>query len=186
MTNKRSATPESHLSRNQSNSDSRLQTGIFIGWTVLVLIVILVAAAMSRIILGDLSAQENSVDNSLEFSDSWIRATPPGATTAAAYIVIANSGADDDRLLSIRADNGYTVEIHTTREQAGLMRMSELDSLAIPARSSVALAPGADHLMFIDITDRFEPGDTELLTLLFEKAGPQQVSFVTRDARSLP
>lgn len=186
MTKHSSSTSESQVSRNAARSDSRLQTGILIGWATLVVIVILVAAAMSRIILGDLSAQETSAANTLRFTDSWIRATPPGATTAAAYVVIENAGADDDRLLGIRADNGQTVEIHTSSEQAGVMRMSQLDALTIPAQGSVALAPGGDHIMFIDITDRFEPGDTELLTLLFEKAGPQRVSFVTRDARSMP
>ena len=186
------------------NSDVDLQYGIWLGWAVLVFIVILVAAALSRIITRDIAAdetlltqvtveerQQTSSDaldaqllsDPIHFSDTWIRATPPGAITAAAYLVIENSG-PDDRLLHIHSDHAAKVEIHTTREQSGVMRMSRMESLLIPAQEKVTLSPGGDHIMFFDLHDAFAAGSTETLTLYFEKAGIREISFTVRDPRS--
>jgi copper(I)-binding protein len=174
---------------------SRIEKSIVVGWAVLVFVVIMVAAGLARIIVADISAQESGdavtarsqtspdvAADSLAVSDLWIRATPPGARTAAAYLYISNSG-DNDRLLEVRSERARIVEIHATQEQSGMMRMSQLDSLAVPADSDLQLGPGGYHLMLVEISDTFVPGDSVLMTLMFEKAGAMDVSFTVRDAR---
>jgi hypothetical protein len=174
---------------------SRIERGIVIGWAILVLVAIMVAAGLARFIVADISAQESgdaatartqtlpdaAADN-IVVSDLWIRATPPGARTAAAYLYISNKG-DNDRLLEIRSERARSVEIHATQEQSGMMRMSRLDSLAVPADSDLQLGPGGFHLMLVEISDTFVPGDSVLVTLIFEKAGAMDVHFAVRDAR---
>jgi hypothetical protein len=174
---------------------SRIEKGIVVGWAVLVFVVIMVAAGLARFIVADISAQEpgNAViarmqtspgvaADTIAVSDLWIRATPPGARTAAAYLYISNSG-DSDRLLDVRSERARSVEIHTTQEQSGMMRMSQLDSLAVPANSDLQLGPGGYHLMLVEISDTFVHGDSVLMTLMFEKAGAMDVNFTVRDAR---
>ncbi|MDP3516191.1 MAG: copper chaperone PCu(A)C [Pseudohongiella sp.] len=177
------------------DSANRIEKGIVLGWAVLVVIVILVAAALARFIVGDISAQEFVTeefarnagasgvnDDQFTFTDAWVRATPPGAITAAAYVDIRNLG-NDDVLLAARSDKARHVEIHTTQEQSGMMRMSRLDTLPVPADSVVQLASGGHHLMFIDIPATFVPGESVIVTLVFEKAGARDVLFTVRDAR---
>jgi hypothetical protein len=164
-----------------------LRTGMLLGWALFIFIVIMVAAGLSRAIVAELSADEINTDASsdtLNFTDAWIRATPPGATTAAAYVVIDNSG-EDDRLLEVQYSHAGAVQIHTSSEQSGMMRMSQLDSLAIASGELVTLAPSGHHIMFMDITYPFVPGNTEILTLVFEKAGTREVSFTIIDPRSM-
>jgi copper(I)-binding protein len=163
---------------------SRIEKGIIIGWAILVLVVIMVAAGLARFIVADISAQESgdAAADTIAVSDLWIRATPPGARTAAAYLYISNKG-DNDRLLEVRSERARSVEIHATQEQSGMMRMSRLDSLAVPADSDLQLGPGGYHLMLVEISDTFVPGDSVLVTLIFEKAGAMDVNFTVRDAR---
>lgn len=177
------------------DATNRIEKGIVVGWAVLVFIVILVAAALARFIVGDISAQEFVTeefarnagasginDDQFTFTDAWVRATPPGAMTAAAYVDIRNLG-NDDVLLAARSDKARHVEIHTTREQSGMMRMSRLDTLPVPADSVVQLASGGHHLMFIDIPATFIPGESVIVTLVFENAGVRDVLFTVRDVR---
>jgi len=174
---------------------SRLEKGIVIGGAVVVFVVVMVAAGLARFIVADISTQESGdavsagtqtspdvAADTLAVSDLWIRATPPGARTAAAYLYISNSG-DNDRLLEVRSERARSVEIHATQEQSGMMRMSRLDSLAVPANSDLQLGPGGYHLMLVEISDTFVPGDSVLMTLMFEKAGAMDVNFAVRDAR---
>jgi copper(I)-binding protein len=144
----------------------------------------MVAAGLARFIVADISAQESgdAAADTIAVSDLWIRATPPGARTAAAYLYISNKGGND-RLLEVRSERARSVEIHATQEQSGMMRMSRLDSLAVPADSDLQLGPGGYHLMLVEISDTFVPGDSVLVTLIFEKAGAMDVNFTVRDAR---
>jgi copper(I)-binding protein len=60
----------------------------------------------------------------------------------------------------------------------GVMEMRELtDGLAIPAGATVALNPGGDHIMFVDLKHPVKPGDVIHTTLTFEKAGKVDVPF---------
>ncbi len=105
----------------------------------------------------------------IAISDPWVRA--PGAN-GGAFMVIQNSGAEADRLLSASSDVAQTVEIHEMKMENDVMTMREMEGgLEIPARGSVKLAPGGYHIMLINLKQELKPGDTVTLTLNFEKAG---------------
>jgi copper(I)-binding protein len=121
-------------------------------------------------------------DGQLKFSDAWVRATPPGVVTAAGYVAIDNSGADD-RLVAVRSARAKSVELHTTVDERGMLIMKPLDGLPVPGGAATELAPGGDHMMFVGIDRAFVPGETVVVTLVFELAGARDVTFTVRDAR---
>lgn len=92
---------------------------------------------------------------------------------AGAFLTIANSGTEDDTLVSLSASVAGAVEVHEMKEGTdGVMTMSPLpEPLVIPAGGSVTLEPGALHLMLIGITEDLNEGGSYELTLTFEKAG---------------
>ncbi|HEY8520946.1 MAG TPA: copper chaperone PCu(A)C [Gammaproteobacteria bacterium] len=120
----------------------------------------------------------------LSVSNAWARATPPGATTAAAYLDIENAGAADS-LVGVRSDAARAVEVHGTRHEHGMMRMERLEELPVPSGEVTRLEPGGRHLMFIDIARPFAPGETVTVTLQFANAGEIEVELPVRDARTL-
>ncbi len=111
-------------------------------------------------------------DPALELRDAWVRALPPTQTTTAAYLVVANPGNVTQTIVAASAELAGRVEVHTTREVDGLMRMQQLEQLQVPAGSEVALAPGGTHLMLLEL-ERM-PAEGESLKLCLELASGEQ------------
>lgn len=116
---------------------------------------------------------------------AWARATPPGVTTAAAYLIVTNDGATD-RLLGASSTAARQVVLHTQVEEHGMQHMRQLESLEVPAHGSVELAPGHTHLMLVDIVAPLTPDAAIQVTLRFEKAGDVTVDVPVRDGRLEP
>jgi periplasmic copper chaperone A len=107
----------------------------------------------------------------------WSRATLAGAPVGAGYVVIKNSGAAPDRLVSATADVAGKVEIHEMAMTDGVMKMRPINSLEIPAGKSVELKPGGFHIMFIDLKQPLKQGETIKGSLTFDKAGTVPVEY---------
>jgi protein SCO1/2 len=99
------------------------------------------------------------------------------------YLTIRNEGADDDVLLSARvAENTTRVTLHgTTTDAAGRQQMQRLDSLVIPAASTVSLTAGTRHLMLASNERLRRVGQKVPLELTFRRAG-----VITVPARVVP
>lgn len=106
-------------------------------------------------------------------SDAYARSAMATARTGAAFMVIENTGAEDDLLVSATSDAADRVELHTHVDAGnGVMQMREVEEgLVIPAGAAHALQRGGDHVMFLGLTRPFLQGETVTVTLSFEKAG---------------
>jgi periplasmic copper chaperone A len=100
---------------------------------------------------------------------------PATAGTTVAYVVIRNNGAAD-RLLSARTSAGGRVALRAPAVP-GVLVMHTVGSIAIPAHSTVAMAPDSYH-MLITGAGPIRGGKDITLTLVFAHAGP--VSVVTQ------
>ncbi len=113
----------------------------------------------------------------IKVQDAYARAAMPTAPTGAAFMVLENTGAQDDRLIGVASDAADRVELHTHIEaENGVMQMRKVeDGFVIPAGGSHTLARGGDHVMLMGLTRPLEQGETVMLTLTFEGAGEQVV-----------
>jgi copper(I)-binding protein len=118
----------------------------------------------------------------IEVSDAWVRSSAMMDRAGAAYMVIANEGSQDDQLLRASSDAAAVVELHESREMNGMMEMSPVTAIPVPAGGEAELAPGGLHIMLIDLTRELRPGDEVTLTLTFEKAGEITVRAVVRES----
>jgi copper(I)-binding protein len=118
----------------------------------------------------------------IEVEEPWARATTPGTTLAAGYMLIRNSAEDRDRLLSVSSPRARKVETHVTLKDGNIMRMREVPGYEVPGRGRVELKPGGAHMMFIDIKQPFKAGEKIPVTLRFEKAGEVKVELEVRAA----
>lgn len=132
--------------------------------------------AATALVLGTCSA---TFAQDITIEDPFARASSPVAKSGAAFMVIANAGDEDDRLIAAESDVAARVELHTHMQDAnGVMRMIEVeDGMAVPAGGSHALERGGDHVMFMGLTGPFVQGETVSVTLIFEKAGPISVDI---------
>jgi copper(I)-binding protein len=111
----------------------------------------------------------------LDIDHPWTRVTPPGAKTAAFYFVISNKGDQPDRLIAIEGTVADQLQIHTHMMDGGIARMRQVPAVDIPAKGTVAFAPGGFHVMAIGLKGGLDEMDRVPLTLVFEKAGRVKV-----------
>lgn len=113
-------------------------------------------------------------------SEAWIRALPPTQPVTAAYAAISNSGPEALRLVGARIEGVGRVEIHSTREVDGLMRMEQLQELVIAPGQTLSLEPGGAHFMLFELESMPRPGEQRQLCLLFAGAAETCVSAGVR------
>lgn len=117
----------------------------------------------------------------LHIEDPWVRATPPGAGVTGGFMTVRNTGAKDDRLVSVSSAAATRVEIHEMRHDDGVMRMRRIDvGLPVKAGAKIELAPGGYHLMLFGPKQPFVEGDVVVATARFEKAGNVEIAFRVR------
>ena len=121
----------------------------------------------------------------IQVADAWARQTVAGQSGTAAYVTIANRGSGDDRLTGVSAPPPVTATLHETSITGGISRMRPLgNGVEIEAGKSVALKPGAAHIMISGLTAALRPGDALKLTLRFERSGDKAVDFRIAPAMS--
>jgi periplasmic copper chaperone A len=99
----------------------------------------------------------------------------PGARSGAGYLVLTNNGDEGDRLLAAESPAAERVELHTHHLEDGIARMVEIEDIPLPPGQSVALAQGGDHLMFMGLTEAWDPEAGVSVRLVFERAGALEV-----------
>ena len=105
----------------------------------------------------------------------YARATVAGQPAGGGYLKLENKG-DADRLLSASAGVAGSVELHTMSMDGDVMRMRQVDSIALPAGKTVDLKPGGLHIMFMGLKAPLKAGDSFPMKLKFEKAGEVTVN----------
>lgn len=107
----------------------------------------------------------------IEIHDQYARSS--NTMAGAAFMTIHNHGDTDDHLIGVTSDAAARVELHTHIEDAdGVMRMTHVDAgFDLPAGGQIVMKRGAEHVMFMGLTDAFEQDDIITITLLFENAG---------------
>jgi copper(I)-binding protein len=140
-------------------------------------------AAVLASVLGAPARAEEVKAGDLVITEAWTRATPKGAKIGSGYLTIENKGTAPDRLIGGSADIAGSVQVHEMSMDKGVMKMRPLeDGLAIEPGKTVQLAPGAYHLMMLDLKAPLKQGDKVPVTLEFEKAGKVTVSLDVQGA----
>lgn len=108
----------------------------------------------------------------IQIKDPYARAASPSAKAGAVFMMLSNESGQDDRLIAARTDAAKRVELHTHQETGdGVMKMTEIEAIELPAGATHHLMRGADHVMLMGLTGPLEQGAEIEVTLVFEKAG---------------
>lgn len=105
-------------------------------------------------------------------------ASLPGQSTGVAYLSLENEGTAPDRLLSLTSPAAGSVAIHSMQLDGGIMKMRELDTLALPPAAKVSMKAGSGyHVMLMGLKQPMKTGDKIPLFMTFERAGKLEVSI---------
>ena len=134
-----------------------------------------------------LAALPAAAEDGIVIEDAYARSSGMMAASGAAFMMIENRTGADDRLIGAASEAAERTELHTHEEDdMGVMRMIHVEEgFALPAGETLALARGGRHVMFLGLTEPFEPGESVTLTLEFETAGEVTVE-VPVDLERMP
>lgn len=98
--------------------------------------------------VASLQAQNSDIS----VNNAYVTALIPGQEVSAGYMTISNQGDTDQELVSFNSSAARMVQLHTTSMAAdGMMNMSMLEGVVIPAGGSIQLQPGGNHLMIMGV-----------------------------------
>ncbi|WP_299597074.1 copper chaperone PCu(A)C [uncultured Microbulbifer sp.] len=110
-------------------------------------------------------------------ADGYALEMPPGVPMGAAYVALRNLS-DDARILArveLPSHPEGKVEMHTTRQLDGVSQMRALKKIALPARGSIEMRPGATHLMVHGVA--LKAGDSLPLRLVFADGSVREMQL---------
>jgi copper(I)-binding protein len=96
---------------------------------------------------------------------AWVRMPPPISDTAAAYLIVNNSGDADVKILSVETDVAGKPEFHSIIFLEGAVLMQKMGAAIVPAHGHLKLSPGGNHLMLKDLKRKLNAGDHIILKL---------------------
>ena len=115
----------------------------------------------------------------IEVSGAWARATPPGISVGAVYLLIRNSG-PTDTLIRIDCPLAESVEMHSSTLQGGVMHMRPVTELVLPAHGEIRFAPESLHVMLLGLKSPLVAGQHLRLGLMFKSGTRVSADVVVR------
>lgn len=126
----------------------------------------LVALAATAV-LGVACARDAAVrPTTLDVREAWARAADSGAMTAV-YFTLGNGGTEADTLTGVTSTVAERTELHISTQHGGMMHMSMVTSLPVPADDSVMFRPLGAHVMLTGLNRPLAAGDSLSVTLRF-------------------
>ncbi|MCU6498436.1 copper chaperone PCu(A)C [Rugamonas sp. A1-17] len=101
-------------------------------------------------------------------SEAWVRGTVAAQKATGAFMTLTST--QDSRLVGASSPAAGVVEVHEMKMVGDVMRMRQIDGLALPAGQPVQLSPGGYHLMMMQLKQPLANGEKIPLTLEFEDA----------------
>lgn len=114
-------------------------------------------------------------------TDAYARSTNP--QSGAAFFQIENKAAQDCTLVNATSDVAERTELHTHRDEDGVMKMVQVESIPVPAGQVHLLQRGADHIMFLGLHQPLTDGQDVAFSLDFGDCGAVDVTVTVDNQR---
>jgi copper(I)-binding protein len=85
----------------------------------------------------------------------------------AVYFTLANDAAAADTLMGVSSPDAEITEMHISTQRDGMMHMSPVTALPVPAMDSVSFRPLGAHVMLTGVVRPLTEGDSVTATLSF-------------------
>jgi copper(I)-binding protein len=128
-------------------------------------------AAFLLVFSVSFAARAMAAAEDIHLASAQARPTTPGVA-GVVYIVITNHGVADDTLTAVATPAADTASMHQTSNENGIMKMTPVTALPVPANSTVSFKPGGLHIMLEGLKQPLKLGDSFPITLTFKNAGP--------------
>lgn len=102
----------------------------------------------------------------LYVDQAWVQLNANPKAPSAGYFTI-HGGPEAVTLRAIQTEGALRIEMHENVMKDGMMTMIPLDSVAVPAQTKVAFAPGGKHLMIFGVNPAVVEAGKLTMTMFF-------------------
>ena len=120
----------------------------------------------------------------VEIEGAYARASIPNVPNSAAFFVIKNNSDKDIAITSANSDIAEKNELHTHIKENKMMKMMKIEKLVVPAKSSLELKSGGDHVMLMGLKKELKVGDEINLELSFSDGDKKSIKVPVKDLAS--
>ena len=120
----------------------------------------------------------------IEIEGAYARASIPNVPNSAAFFVIKNNSDKDIAITSANSDVAEKNELHTHIKENKMMKMMKIEKLVVPAKSSLELKSGGDHVMLMGLKKELKAGDEISLELSFSDGDKKSIKVPVKDLAS--
>ena len=120
----------------------------------------------------------------VEIDGAYARASIPNVPNSAAFFVIKNNSDKDIAITSANSDIAEKNELHTHIQENKMMKMMKIEKLVVPAKSSLELKSGGDHVMLMGLKKELKVGDEINLELSFSDGDKKSIKVPVKDLAS--
>lgn len=120
----------------------------------------------------------------VEIDGAYARASIPNVPNSAAFFVIKNNSDKDIAITGANSDIAEKNELHTHIKENKMMKMMKIEKLVVPAKSSLELKSGGDHVMLMGLKKELKAGDEINLELSFSDGDKKNIKVPVKDLAS--
>ena len=120
----------------------------------------------------------------VEIDGAYARASIPNVPNSAAFFVIKNNSDKDIAITSANSDVAEKNELHTHIKENQMLKMMKIEKLVVPAKSSLELKSGGDHVMLMGLKKELKAGDEINLELSFSDGDKKSIKVPVKDLAS--
>ena len=120
----------------------------------------------------------------VEIDGAYARASIPNVPNSAAFFVIKNNSDKDIAITSANSDIAEKNELHTHIRENQMLKMMKIEKLVVPAKSSLELKSGGDHVMLMGLKKELKVGDEINLELSFSDGDKKNIKVPVKDLAS--
>ena len=111
---------------------------------------------------------------------------PPNASNSAIFLDLRNESEQLRKLVGVHSEVAERVELHTTKDEDGMLPKERLQEVPIPALETQSFHPGGIHIMLIGLRGLLEMGRVIDLKLVYADQSKATISVPVDERPLLP
>lgn len=120
----------------------------------------------------------------VEIDGAYAMASIPNVPNSAAFFVIKNNSDKDIAITSANSDIAEKNELHTHIKENKMIKMMKIEKLVVPAKSSLELKSGGEHIMLMGLKKELKAGDEINLELSFSDGDKKSIKVPIKNLAS--
>lgn len=141
------------------------------------LICFVVFFAFQHFRTGGVAARSDEI----EIFDPYARISPTGA--GAVFFTLRNGTGQSRSLIAAETSVAEKTELHTHREEEGVMKMVPIDQVMVAPGAQAHLKRGGDHVMMFGVDGAVSDGSSFEITLIFDDGSRKALEVIVDQDR---